>query len=109
MNATFTRRTAPPSLPPLPTNLTPAQLKRRQIVSAIVHNENSYVSTLQRLVNVSTRQILVHIGNTNQSIRFFYFQSIIYIEYLIYRGPQVKCDVLQRSLVRKFLTAGAAV
>lgn len=45
------RRQAPPSLPPAPANLTPQQLKRRHIVAAIVHSENSYVATLQRLVN----------------------------------------------------------
>lgn len=47
------RRQAPPTLPPAPPNLTPQQLKRRHIVAAIVHSENSYVATLQRLVNVS--------------------------------------------------------
>lgn len=47
------RRQVPPSLPPPPPNLTPQQLKRRMIVAAIVHSENSYVATLQRLVNVS--------------------------------------------------------
>ncbi|XP_043283373.1 rho guanine nucleotide exchange factor 10-like protein isoform X2 [Venturia canescens] len=46
------RRQAPPSLPPAPPNLTAQQLKRRHIVAAIVHSENSYVATLQRLVNV---------------------------------------------------------
>lgn len=46
------RRQTPPALPPTPSNLTPQQLKRRHIVAAIVHSENSYVSTLQRLVNV---------------------------------------------------------
>ncbi|XP_034941800.1 rho guanine nucleotide exchange factor 10-like protein isoform X2 [Chelonus insularis] len=45
------RRQAPPTLPPAPPNLTPQQLKRRHIVAAIVHSENSYVATLQRLVN----------------------------------------------------------
>ncbi|EFN83799.1 rho guanine nucleotide exchange factor 10-like protein isoform X2 [Harpegnathos saltator] len=45
------RRQAPPTLPPPPPNLSPQQLKRRHIVAAIVHSENSYVSTLQRLVN----------------------------------------------------------
>ncbi|KAL0127438.1 hypothetical protein PUN28_005618 [Cardiocondyla obscurior] len=45
------RRQAPPTLPSPPSNLTPQQLKRRHIVAAIVHSENSYVSTLQRLVN----------------------------------------------------------
>lgn len=46
------RRQAPPTLPTPPPNLSPQQLKRRHIVAAIVHSENSYVSTLQRLVNV---------------------------------------------------------
>ncbi|XP_043483523.1 rho guanine nucleotide exchange factor 10-like protein isoform X1 [Leptopilina heterotoma] len=45
------RRQVPPSLPPAPSNLTAQQLKRRYIIAAIVHSENSYVSTLQRLVN----------------------------------------------------------
>lgn len=45
------RRQAPPTLPSPPPNLSPQQLKRRHIVAAIVHSENSYVSTLQRLVN----------------------------------------------------------
>ncbi|CAL1687724.1 unnamed protein product [Lasius platythorax] len=45
------RRQAPPTLPPPPPNLSSQQLKRRHIVAAIVHSENSYVSTLQRLVN----------------------------------------------------------
>ena len=47
------RRQVPPSLPPVPPNLTARQLKRRHIVAAIVHSENSYVATLHRLVNVS--------------------------------------------------------
>lgn len=46
------RRQVPPTLPPSPPNLTQQQLKRRLIVAAIVHSENSYVATLQRLVNV---------------------------------------------------------
>ncbi|VEN60464.1 unnamed protein product, partial [Callosobruchus maculatus] len=45
------RRQLPPTLPPPPPNLTPQQLKRRMIVAAIVHSENSYIATLQRLVN----------------------------------------------------------
>ncbi|KAJ8939662.1 hypothetical protein NQ314_011051, partial [Rhamnusium bicolor] len=45
------RRQLPPSLPPPPPNLTPQQVKRRMIVAAIVHSENSYIATLQRLVN----------------------------------------------------------
>ncbi|KAJ8984924.1 hypothetical protein NQ317_012170 [Molorchus minor] len=43
------RRQVPPSLPPPPPNLTPQQVKRRMIVAAIVHSENSYIATLQRL------------------------------------------------------------
>ncbi|KAF5296367.1 hypothetical protein FQR65_LT10259 [Abscondita terminalis] len=51
-NCTFQqRRQLPPTLPPPPANLTQQQLKRRMIVAAIVHSENSYVATLQRLVN----------------------------------------------------------
>ncbi|KAK9877071.1 hypothetical protein WA026_016100 [Henosepilachna vigintioctopunctata] len=45
------RRQLPPCLPPSPPNLSAQQLKRRMIVAAIVHSENSYVATLQRLVN----------------------------------------------------------
>lgn len=41
-----------PSLPAAPAGLSQQQLKRRHIVAAIVHSENSYVATLQRLVNV---------------------------------------------------------
>ncbi|KAK6618460.1 hypothetical protein RUM43_013653 [Polyplax serrata] len=47
----FSRRQLPPTLPAPPLNLTPQQLKRRHIIAAIVHSENSYVATLQRLVN----------------------------------------------------------
>ncbi len=39
-------------LPPTPDGLSHQQLKRRHIVAAIIHSENSYVATLQRLVNV---------------------------------------------------------
>jgi hypothetical protein len=52
LSCAFQRRQLPPSLPPAPPGLTPQQLKRRHIVAAIVHSENSYVATLQRLVNV---------------------------------------------------------
>ncbi|TDG42701.1 hypothetical protein AWZ03_010885 [Drosophila navojoa] len=45
-----------PMLPPAPPGLSQQQLKRRHIVAAIVHSENSYVATLQRLVNVSERE-----------------------------------------------------
>ncbi|XP_073830601.1 rho guanine nucleotide exchange factor 10-like protein isoform X3 [Musca autumnalis] len=44
-------RLVQPMLPPAPPGLSQQQLKRRHIVSAIVHSENSYVATLQRLVN----------------------------------------------------------
>ncbi|XP_069683969.1 rho guanine nucleotide exchange factor 10-like isoform X2 [Periplaneta americana] len=47
----FQRRQLPPTLPAPPAGLTSQQLKRRLIVAAIVHSENSYVATLQRLVN----------------------------------------------------------
>lgn len=46
-----TRRSQPPTLPPAPSNLTSAQLKRRHIVNSLVHSENNYVASLQRLVN----------------------------------------------------------
>ncbi|KAG8232964.1 hypothetical protein J437_LFUL013611, partial [Ladona fulva] len=45
----FQRRQQPPALPPPPPGLTAEQIKRRHIVAAIVHSENSYVATLQRL------------------------------------------------------------
>ncbi|KAG1704754.1 Rho guanine nucleotide exchange factor 10 [Nymphon striatum] len=40
----------PPSLPDLPPGLTPQQIKRRYILENIIESENSYVSSLQRLV-----------------------------------------------------------
>lgn len=46
-------RVPPPSLGPPPDTLTPIQLRRRHVVAAIIHSENSYVATLQRLINVS--------------------------------------------------------
>jgi len=49
----FQRRMQPPTLPPPPPGLSGEQVKRRHIVAAIVHSENSYMATLQRLVNVS--------------------------------------------------------
>jgi hypothetical protein len=48
-------RQSPPCLPAPPAGLTEQQIKRRHIVAAIVHSENSYVATLQRLVNVSRK------------------------------------------------------
>ncbi|CAB3378777.1 Hypothetical predicted protein [Cloeon dipterum] len=47
----FQRRMQPPTLPPPPPGLSGEQIKRRHIVAAIVHSENSYMATLQRLVN----------------------------------------------------------
>ena len=53
-----TRRQQPPTLPPMPSGLTPEQLKRRHIVASLVHSENNYVASLQRLVNVSVTRPL---------------------------------------------------
>lgn len=53
-------RTITPSLPPAPAGLSQQALKRRHIVAAIVHSENSYVATLQRLVNVRLLFILFY-------------------------------------------------
>lgn len=64
------RRQVPPTLPPAPPNLSPQQLKRRMIVAAIVHSENSYVATLQRLVNVS--------GFGAQKL-FFFYQNLFFL------------------------------
>lgn len=52
------RRTIPVALPPAPSGMTQQQLKRRHIVAAIIHSENSYVASLQRLVNVSHLNLL---------------------------------------------------
>ena len=46
-------RQQPPSLPCPPPGLGLEQLKRRHIVASLVHSENNYVTSLQRLVNVS--------------------------------------------------------
>lgn len=46
-------RVPPPSLGAPPDSLTSVQQRRRHVVAAIIHSENSYVATLQRLVNVS--------------------------------------------------------
>ena len=48
-------RQQPPSLPLAPSGLGLEQLKRRHIVASLVHSENNYVASLQRLVNVSFR------------------------------------------------------
>ncbi|CAA9996465.1 unnamed protein product [Nesidiocoris tenuis] len=44
------RRGLAPCLPPAPHNLNPSQIKLRHIIDAIVQSENSYLSTLWRLV-----------------------------------------------------------
>jgi hypothetical protein len=49
----FQRRHQPPTLPPIPANLSTEQIKKRYIVASIIHSENSYVASLQRLINVS--------------------------------------------------------
>lgn len=54
LGSIFQRRHQPPTLPPIPGNLSAEQLKRRYIVATIIHSENSYVASLQRLVNVSS-------------------------------------------------------
>ncbi|XP_021694780.1 rho guanine nucleotide exchange factor 10 isoform X2 [Aedes aegypti] len=51
------RRTIPVALPPAPSGMTQQQLKRRHIVAAIIHSENSYVASLQRLVNEYKRPL----------------------------------------------------
>ncbi|XP_055585651.1 uncharacterized protein LOC129738466 isoform X2 [Uranotaenia lowii] len=51
------RRHIPVALPPAPSGLSQQQLKRRMIVTAIVHSENSYVASLQRLVNEYKRPL----------------------------------------------------
>lgn len=65
-------RVPQPTLGSSPENLTQVQLRRRHVVAAIIHSENSYVATLQRLVNVSSFaflvQILVCSFRTNQKL-----------------------------------------
>jgi len=65
------RRQAPPTLPSPPSNLSPQQLKRRHIVAAIVHSENSYVSTLQRLVNVRIEKQCNNVNDGDRQSPFF--------------------------------------
>lgn len=52
-SGTLNRQNLLAPMPPAPPNLNQQQLKRRHIVAAIAHSENSYVATLHRLVNVS--------------------------------------------------------
>lgn len=58
-------RVPPPSLGIPPDSLTPVQLRRRHVVAAIIHSENSYVATLQRLINVSWHIIKLKKKNKN--------------------------------------------
>ena len=67
---TFKRRHQPPSLPPIPSGLTAAQIKRRHIVASIVHSENNYVATLHRLVRVS-QYLKYHLFYKCQVLIFF--------------------------------------
>ena len=66
-------RQQPPSLPCPPPGLGLEQLKRRHIVASLVHSENNYVTSLQRLVNVSF--VLYQICN-RQNSGSFRFQTI---------------------------------
>ena len=43
-------RLSPPSLPPAPLFLTAEQTKRRHIICSLVHSENNYLASLDRLV-----------------------------------------------------------
>lgn len=63
------RKSLPPILQPTPPNLTPEQQKRRHIVASLVHSENNYVATLQRLVNVSLIPDDRFIGIPKQTIQ----------------------------------------
>ncbi|XP_076046549.1 uncharacterized protein LOC143028404 isoform X2 [Oratosquilla oratoria] len=47
----FQRRHQPPTLPTMPQGLSSEKIKRRHIISSIIHSENNYVATLHRLVN----------------------------------------------------------
>lgn len=62
------------TLPLQPNNLSTQQLKRRHIVSAIVHSETSYVATLQRLVNVSILRAGFRRGDSHANFNV-YFQD----------------------------------
>lgn len=61
------RMPPPLVLPPPPTSLSQSQLKRRHIISAIIHSENSYLSALQRLVKVSQGEAAFISRETNAS------------------------------------------
>ena len=83
-NAPPTRRQLPPTLPPMPSGLTPEQLKRRHIVASLVHSENNYVASLQRLVNVS---LLCSCG-ASSSCRALFTQSEL-IELVLPQAAQL--------------------
>lgn len=56
-----------------PPDLSQQQLKRRHIFAAIVHSECSYVSTLQRLVNVSTTPQAMKTKTETNANKFTFF------------------------------------
>ncbi|KAJ6634726.1 Rho guanine nucleotide exchange factor 10 [Pseudolycoriella hygida] len=77
-----------PTLPPTPAGLSHQQLKRRHIVAAIIHSENSYVATLQRLVNDYKKPL----ENSNPPIL-----SCSKISTLFHRLPEIlQCHTLFR-------------
>uniref|UniRef100_A0A6P7GEA8 Rho guanine nucleotide exchange factor 10 n=2 Tax=Diabrotica virgifera virgifera TaxID=50390 RepID=A0A6P7GEA8_DIAVI len=89
------RRQLPPSLPPPPPNLTPLQLKRRMIVSAIVHSENSYIATLQRLVNDYKKPL----EESNPPVL-----SSSKIQTLFHRLPEIlQCHTLFRIAIAEYV------
>ncbi|XP_049824110.1 rho guanine nucleotide exchange factor 10 isoform X3 [Aethina tumida] len=82
------RRQLPPSLPPPPPDLNPNQQKRRMIVAQIVHTENSYIATLQRLVHDYKK----HLEESNPPVL-----STSKIAVLFHRLPEIlQCHTLFR-------------
>lgn len=94
------RRSGPclitPTLPPTPAGLSHQQLKRRHIVAAIIHSENSYVATLQRLVNVRFLFCFV----------LFIFVRTLFISHLFYAFvfAQRETGPINATMMRKFLS-----
>lgn len=79
-----------PTLPPAPAGLSQQQLKRRHIVAAIVHSENSYVATLQRLVNVRIIFLFFIIFICSFNILFYF----VFIYHLLCMYVQKKEQIL---------------
>lgn len=94
------RRTAPPTLPPPPPGLTELQRKRRLIVQSIVHSENSYVATLQRLVNVSDPYDPSIVSN--ESKKLWLKVNILYFSYRTIKNRWKKATPLY-WIQRRFL------